>query len=138
MGYSAAWYVDMGRTARDFNGDGYADVVVGAPQNDAGGADAGRACQFLGGPGDGPDAEADAVFTGSSLERFGWSVATGVDVNGDGYDDLVVGAPENNAAGNQAGAAYIFLGGSASLNAPPADVTLLGETAEDGFGWSVY
>jgi len=123
--------------AGDLNGDGYGDIAVGAILNDAAVASGGSTYVYFGGPV--PDNKTDVVIRGKySSGWLGYSVAGVGDFDGDGYDDLVVGAPENNAAGNQAGAAYIFLGGSASLNAPPADVTLLGETAEDGFGWSVY
>ncbi|MEO0607916.1 MAG: integrin alpha, partial [Pseudomonadota bacterium] len=44
-------------------------------------------------------------------DRAGWSVSSAGDVNGDGFDDLMVGAPYNDAGGNQAGAAYVIYGG---------------------------
>lgn len=42
--------------------------------------------------------------------RLGWSVGGGGDVNGDGFDDVVVGAPEANAEGNPSGSAFVFFG----------------------------
>ena len=44
-------------------------------------------------------------------DQFGAAVGTAGDVNGDGYDDVVVGAPYNDAGGTDAGRAYVFYGG---------------------------
>jgi len=63
-------------------------------------------------------------------DNFGRSVAIAGDVNGDGYDDAVVGAFNHN---NSAGRAYIYLGTAAGLSATPATV-LDGENADDDFG----
>ena len=51
-------------SAGDVNGDGYADVIVGAQWNDAGGTDAGRAYVYFGGPG--ADAVADLTLTSAA------------------------------------------------------------------------
>jgi hypothetical protein len=89
------------------NGDGHADLVVGAYGNDAGGADAGRAYVFHGGPA--ADTTADIVLTGLAAgDQFGWSVGTAGDLRGDGFSDLVAGAYWNDAAGTDAGAAYVY------------------------------
>lgn len=99
-------------SAGDFNGDGYADIVVGAWGNDAGGAFAGRAYVFFGGPGRELDATADAIFTGSAARYFfGTSVSGAGDVNGDGFSDVIVGAPSADAGGVEAGRAFVFHGG---------------------------
>jgi hypothetical protein len=120
-------------TAGDMNGDGHDDVVVGAPANDAGGGDAGRAYVYFGGPG--ADLVADLTLTGVAAgDDFGRSVGTAGDVNGDGYDDVIVGATLNDAGGVDAGRAYVFFGG-ATPNAT-ADLTLTGAAAGDNFGWS--
>jgi hypothetical protein len=42
-------------------------------------------------------------------EQFGWSVSSAGDVNKDGYSDVIVGAPLNDAAGEDAGRTYVFL-----------------------------
>jgi hypothetical protein len=103
--------------AGDVNGDGYADILVGAP-GDAAGSD-GRARVFFGGPGldTTPDLELAGTHPG---ERFGWSVAGAGDIDGDGYADLLAGAPENDegGAGLPCGAAYLFLGGPAPGGTP--------------------
>ena len=98
-------------TAGDVNGDGFSDVIVGAYTNDAGGTDAGRAYIFFGGAS--MDNTADVTLTGASDEdKFGTSVSTAGDVNGDGYFDVIVGANYNDAGGSDAGSAYIYLGGA--------------------------
>src|SRR5688572_18540160 len=96
--------------AGDVNGDGYADVIVGAWLNDAGGAAAGRAYVYYGGPA--ADAVADWTLTGEAAgDGFGISVSGAGDVNGDGYDDVIVGASLNDAGGASAGRAYVYYGG---------------------------
>jgi FG-GAP repeat. len=40
----------------------------------------------------------------------GYAVAGGGDLNNDGFDDLLVGAPQHDSGGSQAGAAYLLLG----------------------------
>ena len=120
--------------AGDVNGDGYSDVIVGAYQNDAGGADAGRAYIYFGGAS--MNNTADVTLTGAAAsDNFGISVSTAGDVNGDGYSDVIVGANFNDAGGSNAGRAYIYFG-SASMN-NIADVTLTGANASDYFGRSV-
>jgi hypothetical protein len=130
--YSEPWYVEMGRDAHDLNGDGYADVLVGAPLSDTAGASAGSVSVFLGG--DVPDATPDTVIPGFVAgERFGGSVAFAGDVNADGCADALVGAPLNGGAASSAGRAYLFLGApGAGLDATP-DLTVDG-TANDTLG----
>jgi hypothetical protein len=120
--------------AGDVNGDGYADLIVGAYGNNAGGADAGRAYVYHGGPG--ADAVADLTLTGAAAsEHFGISVSGAGDVNGDGYADVIVGADGNDAGGTEAGRAYVYHGGPGADAV--ADLTLTGAAANDEFGLSV-
>jgi len=120
--------------AGDVNNDGFDDVVVGAWANDAGGTDAGRAYIYYGGPS--MDSTADVILTGAIAgDYFGYSVSGTGDVNGDGFDDVVVGASTNDAAGTDVGRAYIYYGG-ASMNYD-ADVILSGTADYDNFGSSV-
>jgi len=121
-------------SARDVNGDGYSDVIVGAYLNDAGGADAGQAYLYLGGPS--MDNTADATFTGAAAgDFFGVSVASAGDVNGDGYPDIIIGAQWNDAGGADAGRAYVYLGGNSVDNI--ADAIFTGTAAINRFGRSV-
>jgi hypothetical protein len=119
-------------SAGDVNGDGYADVIVGAPGNDTAGTDAGRAYVFYGGPG--ADAAADLTLTGAGAgDVFGFSVSSAGDVNGDGYADVIVGALGSEPGG---GRAYVYFGGPGADAV--ADLTLMGAAGSfDGFGWSV-
>lgn len=120
--------------AGDVNSDGYADVVVGAEENDAGGMNAGRVYVFLGGAGPYPSiiaaADADYIFTGDALDaRFGHPVAGVGDVNHDGYDDIIVGEHGDDAGGTNAGAAYVI-----SVLAGDTLFTFVGEAPGDMFG----
>lgn len=121
-------------TAGDFNGDGYADVIVGAPFNDAAGTNAGRAYIFFGGRS--MDNVADVTLTGfAANDNFGQSVSTAGRMNNDFCSDVVIGAPYNDAAGTDAGRAYIYFGNFTPDNG--VDVTLTGAAANDNFAFSV-
>jgi len=114
--------------AGDVNNDGYDDIILG------GGEDAGRACIYYGGPA--MNLTPDVTFTGANAtDMFGNLVSGAGDVNGDGYDDVIIGAPQNDSAGDNAGSAYIFFGGPAMDSV--ADVNLTGEATCDWFGYSV-
>jgi hypothetical protein len=112
--------------AGDVNGDGYDDVIVGAFHYDAGAADAGAAFVFLGsaaGIADATPATANTrIVSGQAGANLGENVAGAGDVNGDGFDDVIVGAPYYDDAGEvDAGAAFVFLGSAAGIaDATPA------------------
>jgi FG-GAP repeat/Secretion system C-terminal sorting domain/FG-GAP-like repeat len=116
-------------TAGDLNGDGYDDIIVGAPKY---GDEQGRVYIYFGG--DLIDTIPDLILTegDEQLLAFGASVANAGDVNGDGFSDVIVGAPYYN--GKQ-GAAYIYYGGKSMDSIP--DVILRGEAADSRFGESV-
>ncbi len=98
--------------AGDVNGDGYDDVVVGAYKDDDSGSESGSAYLYLGSE-SGIDASSETKLLasdGSYYDEFGWSVSGAGDVDGDGYDDIVVGATEDDDMGSDAGAAYLFHG----------------------------
>jgi hypothetical protein len=120
--------------AGDVNGDGFADIIVGAYQNDAGGVDAGRACVYFGGPR--PMERANVVLTGAAPgDAFGFAVSGAGDVNKDGFDDMIVGAYHNGAGGKDAGRAYVYSGGKSIEPTPSAVFT--GEAPGDAFGYAV-
>lgn len=142
-GDRAGWSV---ADAGDVNGDGLSDIVVGAPGNDTGGNDAGAAYVLHGDDGSaerGPDAslaEADAKVVGADADdAAGYSVDGAGDVNGDGYADVVVGAPYSDAAGDDAGAAHVLHGTdlSGETNLEAADLTTYGEGEGDIAGFAV-
>jgi len=119
----------------DVNGDGFRDVVVGAPLFDSLGAtDRGRVLVYFGGVA--PNEAADLVLLGvAANDHFGWSVSVG-DVNGDSFADILVGAPLTDSASvTDRGSAYLYLGGAVPNNV--VDLTLKGRSAGDHFGWSV-
>lgn len=121
-------------SAGDVNHDGYDDVIVGANGNDTGGSSAGAAYIYYGGAS--MDSTADVTLTGQAAgDNFGYGLNMAGDINGDGYDDVIVGAYGNDVGGSNAGRAYLFYGG-ASMDTTP-DATFTGEAAGDQFGVSV-
>ncbi len=79
--------------AGDVDGDGYDDVLVGAYLADGASADEGKVELFRGGPGGLSLFPDGTLFGGQANAWFGYSVACAGDVNGDGLDDVVFGAP---------------------------------------------
>jgi hypothetical protein len=106
-------------TAGDVNGDGYADLIVGAPRDTATVYKEGVAYVFYGGNlGLGADPDW-TVGGGQQGSRFGSAVGTAGDVNGDGFADVIVGAPEYKNGQTHAGAAFVFHGSPAGLSTTP-------------------
>jgi len=105
--------------AGDVNGDGYADVIVGASSYDAGHTDEGAAFVFLGsasGVLDGSPANAAARLESDQANALlGGSVAGAGDVNGDGYGDVIVGAAQYDAGQTDEGTAFLFLGSASGI-----------------------
>jgi hypothetical protein len=104
--------------AGDLNGDGFADVAAGAPFYDGGQTDEGAAFVFLGsaaGIADGNIGPAVQYESDQAQARLGASAASAGDVNGDGFADVIVGAPFYDAPESAEGAAFVFLGNSAGL-----------------------
>ncbi|MER7791271.1 FG-GAP-like repeat-containing protein [Streptomyces sp. NPDC097640] len=110
-------------SAGDVNGDGYADVAVGIPYEDLdGGVDAGSVVQLYGGAGglSGTGAQAFTQDTAGvpgvaeAGDHFGAAVRLG-DTDGDGKDDLAVGAPDEDGTYTSSGAAWVLRGGTGGL-----------------------
>jgi hypothetical protein len=120
------------------NRDGFAEILVGASHADiAGREDAGTATMFLGSAA-GVRVTRHQVVEGPSMQSyFGHAVASGGDVNGDGFADGIVGAWRATTTGGvRSGAVMVFLGNGLGVVHDPHRV-LEGAAAEDGFGWSV-
>ncbi len=136
--YSRSWWVNVGRSLKDFNGDGYADVIVSSHISSDEVGLPGRAYVYMGGPGNTFDGQSDAVLTDAAVESwFGYSVASAGDFNGDGYADVLVGAPKSDNAGNEGGRAYLFFGGPGDTLDTAADVTFEGIRTGSWLGGSV-
>jgi len=109
--------------AGDINGDGYADMVAGAHQYQTGN---GKALVWYGGPGGLPGSPSVTLLGTRFGDTFGGAVASAGDVNGDGYGDVIVGAPFEEDLSvlpsplNDEGIARVYLGGAAGLSASPA------------------
>lgn len=120
----------FGRTvvsAGDVNGDGYDDALAGGYEK---GGYTGRAYLYLGGP-SGFSQKPDTVFQGDDLSSyFGLYVAAAGDVDGDGYDDVLI---SSRTTGSLYGQVDLYLGASSGTDAT-SDLSLSGSAAGDYFG----
>jgi Ca2+-binding RTX toxin-like protein len=150
-GDASGWSV---ASAGDVNGDGYDDVIIGAYTADPHGSNSGAAYVVFG-KAAGFSANLDLStlngtngfkLSGAALnDQAGRSVASAGDVNGDGYDDVIVGARNADPHGADSGAAYVVLGkaGGFTANLDLSTLTgangflLTGEAAGDAAGFSV-
>ena len=96
----------------DINGDGFGDFAVGSPDASTPGGLVGTVAVYLGRPGSLLGTVPDLVFSGELAgDQFGYAIAPAGDIDGDTYDDFLVGAPGRDAAGSNSGRVYLFLGG---------------------------
>ena len=117
-------------SAGDVNGDGYADLIVGTQSLT--GTAAGIAYVFFGGV-NGVASTPSVTLRASSPASFGFAVAGAGDVNGDGYGDILVGAP--GTLGTPGGSVFLFLGSPIGPSTTPyLTMAPLGTT---NFGWSL-
>jgi hypothetical protein len=126
----------------DANGDGYSDILIGAYGVDDGAGGAGATFLFEGPLASGliTLSSADAQLNGElNGDNSGWDVANAGDVNADGYDDIVIGAPlYDYSSNNSIGAAYLVLGGvSGTVDLSVAAAKFIGEDSGDRAGYSV-
>ena len=115
LGYSVS-------TAGDVNGDGYADVIIGQRYYSNGEENEGAALVYYGSA-SGLSATPSWIAEGNQAEaHFGWAVTTAGDINGDGYSDVIVGAPDYDNGQNAEGAIYVYYGSASGLSLTPAAV----------------
>ena len=140
--------------AGDVNQDGVQDVVLGAPLAGPVGANPGFAYVIFGGDTwsasfslSSLDGSNGLVLTGAVTgDEFGTSVGAAGDLDADGIDDLVVGAPKADPNGNSSGATYVVFGSNAMPWSSPLAVgslngnngfTVNGVSAGDESGYAV-
>jgi hypothetical protein len=139
------WYADSGKnfagfgyavaSAGDVNGDGFGDIVVGAPWYDTGAVNAGRAFVYSGAASGLGNRPIWSWSPNQAEAQFGCSVASAGSVNGDEYSDIVIGAPYYSHGEDGEGAVFIFPGSSAGLGTVPWP--LESNQAGASFGYSV-
>ena len=125
-------------TAGDVNGDGYDDVIVGAPYWHNPETDEGAAFVY-GGSSTGLSETAAPLWSKASNQtgaEFGFSVGTAGDVNGDGYADIVVGSPSWTSGGDERGAVWLYYGSAGGTHTAP-DWYNPGDQADALYGYSV-
>ena len=131
-GQASSQYGSALAAAGDVNGDGYADIVVGAPNYDNGSFNEGMVLVYHGSSTGLSTTPAWTRDSDQADSRYGSAVASAGDFNGDGYDDIVVGAPQYDHPQSGEGMVSVYIGGPDGLaeGAP----FWYAESDEDGAG----
>ncbi|TKJ28922.1 hypothetical protein CEE39_09710, partial [bacterium (candidate division B38) B3_B38] len=132
----------------EVNGNGFDDIIIGAPNADPGSparTDAGETYVIFGDSYPSPPYTIDLSTTPADItvygddagDKSGSAVASG-DVKGDGYDDIIIGAPLASPAGES----YVIFGSDSppseiDLSTESADITVYGDDAGDNSGSAV-
>ena len=123
-------------SAGDTNGDGIADLLVGAPNASETLAGEGKAFVFTSTP-SGLSATASWVATGGQEQaHFGEAVSSAGDINGDGKSEVLVGAPDFDGSSTNEGQVSVFFSFASGLSVTP-NWTSVGGQENAGFGVSV-
>ncbi len=134
-GQESAYFGISVSTAGDVNSDGYSDIIVGSSTFSNGEALEGRAFVFQGSSSGLAAVPSWTAESDNGNARFGYSVSSGGDVNGDGFSDVIVGAPSYTNSASYAGRAFLYHGSSAGLEGS-ASWTADGSQTSESFGWS--
>ena len=131
--YGSDFVVDQ-----DFNGDGYADLAVGAYNDDPNGSNSGSVFIYPGSASGILSSSTMTVDGSNSEDYYGhYGRLDGGDFDGDGYGDLVMGSPSYDGVASNAGKVSIHYGMASGYMNTSAGVTLYGEAESDEFGYSV-
>lgn len=122
--------------AGDTNGDGYDDVLITSWNYIYGQLNGGKAYVFLGEPGGLSDTASWIGESGLMMDGYGNVGTTAGDVNGDGYSDILVGAPGDDTENQIEGKAYLYFG-SDSGPSPQPDWVVQDGTTRTRFGSSL-
>ena len=139
-------------SAGDFNGDGFDDLLIGAPNADSNGNNSGSTYVVFGKDVNSSPVQLSDIASGkggfviegeAQNDYSGYSVSAAGDVNGDGLDDLIIGAPFDR---NSSGSTYVVFGKKGNTDKVKlSDIAdkkgggflIKGESAEDESGYSV-
>ncbi len=135
-------------SAGDVNGDGYSDVIAGAYAYDSGETDEGAAFIYHGSATGIITIAADTVQSNQAGVWLGRSVSSAGDVNGDGFSDVIVGAPSFDNPEINEGRAFVYHGSATGINTTAAatvesnqagaemgfSATMAGDVNGDGYG----
>ncbi|WP_439558683.1 integrin alpha, partial [Dyadobacter sp.] len=111
MNQAEAQFGSSAGSAGDVNGDGYADVIIGAKYYDNGHLNEGAAFVFQGAKTGISSILSSTLESNKTGAQFGCSVASAGDVNGDGYSDVIVGAIAYDNGHDDEGAVFVWKGG---------------------------
>lgn len=121
--------------AGDVNGDGYPDVAVSAGRLWTGAAYTGAVFVYYGTP-TGLSAGGTMIPGLMPNEWFGFWIEGAGDVNGDGFDDVIVGAIYTSNPEQEEGRAYLFLGSASGIGTSPAWM-VESDDPDAHLGWAV-
>ena len=120
------WFGEAVAGAGDVNGDGYADVMVGLPGHDVMNSNnvllnSAGAVYLYHGSGTGLNQYQKTIINGKTqFEHFGSAVSGAGDVNADGFDDLIIGAPALGSTPH--GKVYVYHGSASPLSGVEPDM----------------